>query len=375
MLADIKIKYYQPNKLEEIQEKWSTLLKVSSASPFHNTFWINSWLNSLPKIPHLIEACEAGQIVGLALFCEKQKITITGTKLKQLWLHRFGEQDYDQVWIEHNDFLLADKNKDTIRKAMLMYLKNNEALWDELYLGMATENIISKFSEVFDFKRIDVSSPDFVVNLKKKQSSDDYLMDLSKNTRSQINRSLKMLSQRGSIKLKQAKTISEKNSFLREIAKIHIEKWGNTPFGSGFSNPIFKKFHFDSLHADTEGKHCRLYSLNLNNNPLAYVYIIKNTEKWYFYLSAIKNNPDNKVKIGLVIHTLLINEAIISGANCYSFLAGEARYKRSMSNTPESLQELVCFYRPTTLTLCKEKLRAIKQQILSLYSDFKESSK
>ncbi|WP_133470529.1 GNAT family N-acetyltransferase [Paraglaciecola marina] len=375
MLSDIKIKYYQPDDLVEIQEKWSALFKISSASPFHNIYWINSWLSSLPKIPHLIEAREAGNIVGLALFCEKQERTVIGTKLKQLWLHRFGQQDYDQVWIEHNDFLLADKNKDIIRKAMLMFLKENKGLWDELYLGMATENTVNKFTEVLGFKRVDICSPDFVVNLINTKDSDDYLKDLSKNTRSQINRSLKLLSQQGSIELKQAMTRTEKNLFLKEISKIHIQKWGNTQFGSGFSNPIFTKFHSDNLHADIEGEHCRLYSLNLDNKPLAYVYIIKNTDKWYFYLSAIKNNRDNKVKIGLVIHTLLINEAINNGANCYSFLAGEARYKRSMSNTPVSLQELVCFYRPTALPLCKEKLRAIKRQILSLYSDFIKSSK
>ncbi|MEP2651747.1 MAG: GNAT family N-acetyltransferase [Paraglaciecola sp.] len=375
MLSDIKIKYYQPDNLEEIQEKWSTLFDISSASPFHNIYWINSWLKSLPFIPHLMEAREAGQVVGLALFCERQKRTIFGTKLKQLWLHRFGEVDYDQVWIEHNDFLLAGKNTHFIRKAMLIYLKNNKTLWDELYLGMATENTVSEFSEVFNFKRIDICSPDFVVNLINKQSSEDYLKDLSKNTRSQINRSLKLLSQRGSIELKQARTTHEKNLFLTEIAKIHIEKWESTPFGSGFNNPIFKKFHCNVLHADTEGKHCRLYSLNLDNKPNAYVYIIKNNEKWYFYLSAIKKSQDNKVKIGLVIHTLLINEAITHGAKCYSFLAGDARYKRSMSNTSESLQQLVCFYRPTTLILFIEKLRTIKYQILTLYSDLIKSSK
>lgn len=368
MPDNITVCSYEPSDILQIQEKWCDLQSRSDNSPFLGWSWISSWLNSLPTLPIILEAKYEQKIIGLALLCKTSKLVFPGVRVKQLWLHRFGEQEYDQIWIEHNDFLLDKSYADITRQLMISYISSHTKLWDEFYLGMATKEIVNLFGQNLANKRIEINSPSFIVNLHGKNEIRDYLSDLSKNTRSQINRTRKILEKQGKLELIWIQTDLEKVKAFEEISTIHQKKWGGTEFGSGFSNPKFVNFHKSMLNDDSDVT--RLYCMRLDQSTLAYIYIMKNDKEWYFYLSAIKSNEDNRIKTGLLAHALVIGEAIKHGAEVYSFLAGEARYKRSMSNEPESMQQLVCFYNPTLFTLAREKLRSLKQALSSKFSFF-----
>lgn len=286
--------------------------------------------------------------------------------LNQLWLHRFGCSKLDQVWIEHNDFLLSAQNEQNVRQAMLSYLLQQQHLWHELYLGLSNLSVIEQFSETLASKRIILSAPNFEVNLTGKTHIDEYLAELSRNSRSQIQRSKKLLMLQGEISLTQAVTVEEKQGYLADIAALHIEKWQASEFGSGFTNPTFSQFHHRLILEDSDTNMSYLFCLRLDAQPLAYIYIIKDRNSWYFYLSAIKNSDDNRIKIGLLAHIFIIEEAIKKQITKYSFLAGEARYKRSLSNTLETTQQLVCFYHPTKLLRFREQIRVFKRQLATM---------
>ncbi|MEP7702688.1 GNAT family N-acetyltransferase [Paraglaciecola sp. 25GB23A] len=297
------------------------------------------------------------------MFSTKHYNLFPGCKIKQLWLHRYGCESIDQVWIEHNDFLVDAQSSSMIRNAMINYLVGNNLEWHEIFVGLSKVPILSAFHEQLASSRTEIESPSFTVNLTGKYSVDSYLADLSKNSRSQILRSKRLLENQGQLELKQANDIKEKQHFLSEIAEIHIDKWSNTRFGSGFNNPVFNKFHRKIILEDESQKYSKLYGLFLNNEALGYIYILAEETSWNFYLSAIKPHSDNRIKVGLVIHTLVIEEAIASGALQYRFLAGDARYKKSLSNTEEYLQKLVCFYKPTLSLKLREGLRYIKNYL------------
>ncbi len=67
--------------------------------------------------------------------------------------------------------------------------------------------------------------------------------------------------------------------------------------------------------------------------------------------------------MGLVIHSLVIEQAIKQGVTVYDFLAGEAQYKNSLSNAPPYEQHIYCYYRNTSLLLFREQLRKCKRII------------
>ncbi|MFQ3234677.1 MAG: CelD/BcsL family acetyltransferase involved in cellulose biosynthesis [Paraglaciecola sp.] len=359
----ISIKHYPLTCESDLKKKWTVLFEQSNSGPFLCWSWMSSWLASLPYAPLVIEATQGETCVGLGLFVSRQRKILPFLPLKQLWLHRFGSASWDQVWIEHNDFLLASQDEQNVRAAMLTYLLQEQHLWHELYLGLSNSTVIEKFSEKLASRRFMISSPDFEINLTGKANIDEYLAELSKNTRSQIQRSKKLLMNQGDISLTLAVTVEEKKRYLVDITSLHIEKWHTSEFGSGFTNPIFSQFHHRLILQDDDSNMSHLFCLRLDGQPLAYIYIIKDRYSWYFYLSAIKNSDDNRIKIGLLAHIFVIEQAIEKKVAKYSFLAGEARYKRSLCNTPQTTQQLICFYHPTKLIRFRERIRVLKRQL------------
>ena len=55
------------------------------------------------------------------------------------------------------------------------------------------------------------------------------------------------------------------------------------------------------------------------------------------YQSGYHPGPDNRHHPGLVMHYLAIERAMRAGFQVYDFLAGEARYKRSLAAPGEAL--------------------------------------
>jgi hypothetical protein len=352
--------YLLTNKLE-LQQKWARLYAGSNRNVFLDWPWMDAWLNIVPINSIILEATYQEECVGLGLMCSKtQRICFGLISIKQLWLHKCGNQKLDQMWIEHNDFLLHSQYETETRLALVNYIKNTFAEWHEFYLGLSSKRIVNAFESVLGKPRVVIFASDFEVDLNNIDNIESYLGLLSKNTRSQIARSKKLLSREGDINLRLAQTESDKKIFFTELSKLHQKKWRQTATGSGFDNSVFVEFHKHIIFGDIDNRYSGIYSLEINSKPLSFVYLLKNSDSWYFYLSGMETHSDNKIKIGLLTHTLLIQLAINNGIKTYSFLAGDARYKKSMSNNSDGIQELVCFLKPSKLNYFLQKLRHLK---------------
>jgi hypothetical protein len=352
--------YYLTNKIE-LQQKWTKLYAGSNRNVFLDWRWMDAWLNTVPINPIILEATYQEECVGLGLMCSKtQRICFGLMSIKQLWLHKCGNEKLDQMWIEHNDFLLHSQYEKETRVAFINHIKNTFAAWDEFYLGMSSKSIVNAFESVLGKPRVVITASDFEVDLTNIDNIESYLGLLSKNTRSQIVRSKKLLSKEGDINLRLAQTEPDKKVFFTELCKLHQNKWRHTATGSGFDNRVFVEFHKQIIFGDIDNHYTGFYSLEINDKPLAFIYLLKNNHSWYFYLSGMETHSDNKIKIGLLTHTLLIQLALNNGIKTYSFLAGDARYKKSMSNNSDGIQELVCFLKPSKLNYFLQKLRHFK---------------
>ncbi|MBV1921000.1 MAG: GNAT family N-acetyltransferase, partial [Pseudomonadales bacterium] len=82
---------------------------------------------------------------------------------------------------------------------------------------------------------------------------------------------------------------------------------------------------------------------------------------------GISPSEQNKLKPGLVFHSLCINHALSSGKNAYDFLGGEAQYKQSLANTTEDLA-MVALQKPTLKLYAEQKGRYIKHRVQRILS-------
>jgi CelD/BcsL family acetyltransferase involved in cellulose biosynthesis len=362
---NVEVCHYTLHNTPELAEKWNQLYYRNSApSVFLSWNWICRWLTTLPISPIVVEAKFENQCVGLGIFYTKSKFIFPGWFVNQIWLHRTGDSPLDQVWIEHNDFLLDSKVALEVRQAMIAYV-SSEMTWHECFIGLTDCNILQHFDTMADSKRIDIDAPDYSVNLVDFSSVEDYLDSLSKNTKQQIKRSFKLLREHGPLLLQEIHSPEEQKIAFKEMADIHIEKWRKTEYGSGFDNPHFNHFHQTLLSADPKNQFSTIFCLILNEQKLAFIYLLKDNDCWYFYLSAIKSFADNRIKVGLVAHVMIIEEAIKHSLKKYDFLAGEARYKRSLSNQFGTNQQLICYYKPSVLLNFRQKIRTLKRQFFN----------
>ena len=351
--------------LEELALKWVALQGQANSSVFVAWFWVQQWLAQKILTANnclCVEVMHGQNTVGLALFGSKTKRVFWGLSFNQYFLHKSGNTKEDQTWIEHNTFLVhkeyAQQSINEICQAVTK-IKNI----DDIKIGLSSPNFINSLNFSGFKLRTELSSPGYQANLAGFTTLDHYLASLSKNTRSHIKRSIKLLNQQSPLQLVLATDADEKDKVLKSIADLHRIKWRSTVYGSGFDNPCFYKFHQGLIQDDPSQQNCRLYTLYQDNTALGHVYLLTQGDTWTFYLSALNFNHDNRIKVGLVIHSLIIEQAIKQGISIYDFLAGEAQYKNSLSNTPSYEQHIYCFYRNKPLLLFREQLRKWKRVI------------
>lgn len=358
--------YLDENHVEELAHKWLALQKEAEPSVFVAWFWVKQWLaqkNLTAKNCLCVEVMRGQDTVGLALFGIKTLKILWGISINQYFLHKSGNIIEDQTWIEHNTFLVHKDYEQQLADEICQHLVKIEQI-DDIKIGLSSPSFINTLGFTGFKRRTELSSLGYLANLGGYTKLDDYLASLSKNTRSHIKRSIKLLNQQSPLRLMLATDSNERTKTLQNIAELHRIKWRSTVYGSGFDNPNFYKFHQSLIQEQKSAKNHKLYTLYQDGIALGHVYLLTYGDKWSFYLSALHFNPDNRIKVGLVIHSLIIEQAIKQGITVYDFLAGEAQYKNSLSNAPPYQQNIYCFYRNKPLLVFREQLRKWKGIVL-----------
>jgi hypothetical protein len=357
-----------PKQIIQLKEEWLALESKSSPLFFLSWRWIGPWLTQVSTTEKLmlVQATHHAQTVGLCIFVEKKTTRHSLVNSTQWLLHRSGVDNDDQIWIENNNFLVTDKNKELIIQAIWKTLQIHHHYVDEFIVAMhhnRPEKL--KLSIALEYKiKARYIENGYYVNLKNISTIDDYLLSLSKNTRKQINRSFKLLSQIGNIEFSVIQCPEQQTEVLEQCKQWHIDKWKETNTPSGFINSKFTDFHQNLINEDHATSKAVVASLKVNEELTGCLYCFIDNQCAYFYLSAFKPIKDNRIKLGLTLHTLFIKSLIETSPNItkYDFLAGEARYKKSLANNQDMHCYLVIqknslkFRIENLLTLMKERL-------------------
>ena len=77
--------------------------------------------------------------------------------------------------------------------------------------------------------------------------------------------------------------------------------------------------------------------VSTNTQVIGILYNFIHKNKVYFYQSGFQYSDDNRLKPGLVTHFLAINLCLEQGLSEYDFLAGDSRYKASLTQDSRKL--------------------------------------
>jgi len=272
------------------------------------------------------------------------------------YLNNTGYEKYDDLILEYNSLLGC---KEDIQKNLNFALLSFPEL--EEFRLFHTVNIA--FNDSKDFIQRVTSTPSYWVDLTAiSNSCKDYLSHLSKNTRTQIKRSIKEYeSCQGAIKLEFAKDIEQAKVFFSNLEELHQKEWIKRGKAGAFSEPFFRIFHSRLIEKRFSHNEIQLVRIFTDKEDLGYLYNFVFNNEVLFYQSGFNYKENNKLRPGIVSHYLTILKCIESHYHKYNFLVGRTRYKQSLSTNNDTLNSIILsrntLKSKLELTLRKIKLR------------------
>lgn len=288
---------------------------------FRRWTWVGCLAEERFDDPWLVTAAEGGRLCGAALFNRRR-----GT----LWLGESGEPVRDSPFVEHNGPILAARAGLAVAEALFA------AAWRvpgvvRLRLSGVTEALGVKAGGVTGETLV---RPLYWVDLEAVRRAGDALAHVSANTRAQLRRSWRAF---GGPDARLEPLSGEAG--LDELISAHQAWWRARGQPGAFASPFMRRFHRALLARGEASGEVRLRLLRApDGRPAAWLYLLCSGGHVAAYQAAITLDEDlQRLRPGLVAHLLAIVEAAADGGKCYDFLAGEARYKRSLSTHSGSL--------------------------------------
>jgi len=351
----LKMQRKQLTSLAQVEQLFKIVYSnITTSSPFTSQHWQLAWANSLEVLPEICIFTLNQKPIG---FCWLSKTRLQKAKLFAFYtLNQMGNTAHDQVWIEHNGIVAPSEQLSNCYLLLFKALKEFKVF--KLYISMASQSDIHKPIIDSGFKTTSDCVEGYRTNLNRESVIDQF----SKNSRSQVRRSKRHLEQRfGEIQIFEAEP-DERSSYLGHLAEKHIERWGKSEEGSGFTNPYFLQHHNyllqHSLNETSVVKVCA------GQTVIGYSYSLLAKESVYFYCAGINYDiACSKIKPGITLHTELMEFYKSKGYHWYDFLGGYARYKESLS-TNRYLFTNVSIYTRSFFGSLAYRLTLIKERLL-----------
>ena len=256
-------------------------------------------------------------------------------RAENLCLNETGFKNLDVLTPEYNNLLADRRHTETLPGAVIDWLCRMRADWDELRLSGVDDKAAEEYRNIAS--RVGLtpilrdSKRTYRVDLDAvRASGGDFLEMLSRNTRHQIRRAIRIYEADGPLTLARAQTTDEASRFFDELKELHQTYWESRDLPGSFANPFFEQFHRDLINRCVETGHIMLVRVTSGERPIGYIYNFVDARTVYQYQSGFCYDNDPKLKPGLVSHYLAIEHCLESDIGVYDFMAGESQHKKSL---------------------------------------------
>lgn len=329
-MSDFKAQLAPVADLAALGAEWRAFEAKADGSFFQSWTWTGCLADARFSDPCLLRVTQAGRVVALGLF----------NRRRNLWgraefrLGESGDPGWDAVFIEENGLLLAREvaaQRDEVIAAGLAAFGGARVILsgvDEAHLRAAGRRGSAR--EIRPAPFIDLVGE---VAPPSGAPSGGFLAGCSANTRQQLRRSARSYAARGAISLRRAATVAEAHACLDALATLHQQSWTKRGKPGAFANPRFRQFHRELIARGHPRGEIDLLCLSAGEEVFAYLYQFL----WRGQVASYQSGFDfagarRHEKPGLTAHHLAIEHYAAKGARCYDFLAGAARYKKSLAN-------------------------------------------
>lgn len=318
-----------PDGIARLEAAWRALEAVSDCSFFQSWTWIGCRIAERYGRPRLVSAHRGGATVGLALFnCAPLRLAP-----RAAWLHETGDPSHDRVFVEHNGPLVA---RDCAAEAEAAILKRALDEAGTLVMGgltVAQQAAASRLGEV----RVLARRPAPFVRLEAGLDAGAWRAGLGTSTRAQLARSDRRLSSRGTLSWERAADRAQALAWLEDLARIHRARWSSLGQAGAFGEARFHRFQAELVGRGFDRGEVSIARLMAGDAPVCLLLEFHWRAEVLAYQSGTDLELDPRASPGLVAHARSIADAIGRRDRRYDFLAGDARYKRSLADAEREL--------------------------------------
>jgi CelD/BcsL family acetyltransferase involved in cellulose biosynthesis len=346
---------------------WQDLETRADRSFFLSWSWIGSWLASIDSRPELLIAKAGAEVVGLALLVTRRKTRHRVMPIRTLYLNQTGHDGQDVVTIEYNDILADRRYRQQVRNASLRFLversDTSRQPVGEVVLGGVDEALRDDVASLGRPVLERAAAGSAFVDLRALRTANAPFLDgLKASTARRIRRSMALYRERGALALEAAETVDEALAFFEQCGALHQTRWTARGKPGAFAYPFYVAFHRRLIERALPAGAVELVRVSAGEEPIGYLYNFLDRGRVYYYFSGFRFEDDNRLKPGLVCHTLCIARHLDRGMDVYDFMAGDQRYKLELGQPGPRLVTLAV-QRPNWMLAAERPLRRLKQAI------------
>ncbi len=329
------ILYENPSN-KDIKYIWG-LASDENKNVFFSWIWIESWIHILRDNfdLNLFVIYKGDEVTGCVFLNIVNQYRHKYIKSNQIYLNEMNVSGYNMAF-EYNGVLVKSDHKSQAYQLLAKYLLDEDC-WDELVLDAMVIEDFRELAQHFNYETV----------IDKRESSRQALFDLdhcldkehfrrsilSRNKRTQINRSIKMIEQEhGDVHISVADNIEQALLYFKNLEVLHTAYWKSKGQTGVFKNSNWVTFHKRIIKNGMVNENIQLIHIHCNRYTIGYLYNLVFDNVVYNIQSGFNYTDDNRFKPGYLSHWLVIEYNRKKGIAMYDFLAGNEDYKKSLSN-------------------------------------------
>ena len=309
-------------EFRDLNVEWNRLLSQSRSNTVFLTWeWQFTWWESFGHDLYIVLIFQSRCLIAILPFVKTRTMFIDSLKF-------IGADIYS----DYLDFII----KESFEKQVLdFFLK--EFLKEHQHIGRLELDNINERSPNLQYLSNSFPIGGFDLKLKEAricpyislpESWATYLSALSSHRRYAIKRNVKMMKKNFNVKVGVASTRDEIQRRLKHFMDLHQLRMNQLQRSGAFSEAAAVDFHKKLSARFFEKGYLKLYYLELDDAPVASLYLFKYHDAILFYLGGF--DPDLRYYRYSPSSFLLgraVADAIADGMNEFDFLRGEGEYK------------------------------------------------
>lgn len=329
--------------VEQLRPAWEELLsRSSSAEPMLSPDWLLTWWR--------VYSPGSDRQLRVGVFQENDRIVGLAPLLSRRFSYRFGipfrrieplgadVDEGDGVCSEYLTPICETRCEELVAHSLVENLARGRfGPWDEFVLPAMDGEAAMPDLLLAAFQANGIPAEktrtDEVAYIPLSTDWDSYLKSLPQRKRYVVTRSLRDFESWAGqdAVFSKATTAAELEESKRVLKTLHSERWNVDGELGAFHAPRFSRFHDEFMARALEAGRLELVTLKVRGEPVAAVYNIVANGKVYFYQSGRSVNVPKEQRLGIVILSRCIRNAIEQGVREFDLLGGTSQYKSTLA--------------------------------------------